>query len=79
MPMAAVLANGKNLMRIVVPKSLLLTTAQLLHGRLGGLLGRKICHLVSSVSTSICSVFFLGESRARSLEAASNTGILKYS
>ncbi|KAG0648167.1 hypothetical protein D0Z07_5692 [Hyphodiscus hymeniophilus] len=53
MPMAsAVLANGKSLMRIVVPKALLLQTAQLLHGRLGGLLGREIRHIPFSRKTS---------------------------
>lgn len=48
---AAVLANGKNLVRVVVPKPLLLQTAQLLHGRLGGLLGREIRHVPFSRKT----------------------------
>ena len=39
-------------MRIVVPKALLLQTAQLLHGRLGGLLGREIRHIPFSRKTS---------------------------
>jgi hypothetical protein len=53
MPMAAaVLANGKSLARIIVPKPLLLQTAQLLHGRLGGLLGREIRQLPFSRKTS---------------------------
>jgi hypothetical protein len=52
MPMAAaVLANGHNLHRVVVPKSLLLQTAQLLHARLGGLLGREIRHVPFSRKT----------------------------
>ncbi len=53
MPMAAaVLADGKNLMRIVVPKALLHQTAQLLHARLGGLLGRELRHVPFSRRTS---------------------------
>ncbi len=52
MPMAAVvLADGKNLMRIVVPKALLHQTAQLLHARLGGLLGREVRHVPFSRRT----------------------------
>jgi Protein of unknown function (DUF3638) len=52
MPMAAlVLANGKQLMRVVVPKPLLLQTAQLTHFRLGGLLGRDIIHIPFSRKT----------------------------
>lgn len=51
-PMVAVLlADGKNLMRISVPKALLQQTAQLLHGRLGGLVGRDICHVPFSRRT----------------------------
>jgi len=52
MPMVAVcLANRKNLARIVVPKALLLQTAQLFQSRLGGLLGRQICHVPFSRRT----------------------------
>ncbi|KAI0880451.1 uncharacterized protein GGS22DRAFT_84023 [Annulohypoxylon maeteangense] len=52
-PMAAVLlADGKNLVRVSVPKALLKTTAQLLHGRLGGLVGREISHVPFSRRTS---------------------------
>lgn len=51
-PMVAVLlADSKNLMRISVPKALLQQTAQLLHGRLGGLVGRDICHVPFSRKT----------------------------
>lgn len=51
-PMVAVLlADSKNLMRISVPKALLQQTAQLLHGRLGGLVGRNICHVPFSRRT----------------------------
>ncbi|MCJ1350906.1 MAG: hypothetical protein MMC33_000887 [Icmadophila ericetorum] len=46
MPMiAAVLADTKMLLRVVVPKPLLIQTAQLLHARLGGLLGREVRHI----------------------------------
>lgn len=48
---AAVLADGKNLLRVVVPKPLLLQTAQLLHARLGGLLGREVRHVPFSRKT----------------------------
>jgi len=48
---AAVLANGKNLMRVIVPKPLLQQTAQLLHGRLGGLIGRELRHIPFSRKT----------------------------
>jgi hypothetical protein len=52
MPMAAaVLANKQNLHRVVVPKPLLLQTAQLLQSRLGGLLGREIRHVPFSRKT----------------------------
>ncbi|KAG9230020.1 hypothetical protein BJ875DRAFT_521350 [Amylocarpus encephaloides] len=53
MPMAAaVLANGDNLVRVIIPKSLLVQTAQLLHSRLGGLLGREFRHVPFSRKTS---------------------------
>jgi Protein of unknown function (DUF3638)/Protein of unknown function (DUF3645) len=52
MPMAAaVLADTKKLLRVVVPKSLLLQTAQLLQARLGGLLGRKVSYIPFSRKT----------------------------
>ncbi|KAI1371939.1 hypothetical protein F4677DRAFT_449941 [Hypoxylon crocopeplum] len=51
-PMVAVLlADGKNLVRVSVPKPLLQQTAQLLHGRLGGLVGREISHVPFSRRT----------------------------
>ncbi|KAI1385347.1 uncharacterized protein F4822DRAFT_445312 [Hypoxylon trugodes] len=51
-PMAAVvLADNKNLVRVSVPKALLQQTAQLLHGRLGGLVGREISHIPFSRRT----------------------------
>lgn len=48
----AILANSKNLMRVIVPKSLLLQTAQLMQARLGGLLGRMVRHVPFSRKTS---------------------------
>ena len=49
---ASVLADGINVMRVVVPKPLLLQTAQLLQARLGGLLGRELRHIPFSRKTS---------------------------
>lgn len=52
MPMvAAVLADGKMLARLLVPKALLSQTAQILQSRLGGLLGREITHIPFSRRT----------------------------
>ena len=39
------LADKKSLVRVAVPRALLQQTAQLLQGRLGGLLGRKVKHI----------------------------------
>jgi hypothetical protein len=51
-PMVALkLADSRMLMRVIVPKPLLLQTAQLLQARLGGLLGRKLLHLPFSRKT----------------------------
>ena len=52
---AAMLANGSSLLRVVVPKPLLLQTAQLLHARLGGLLGRELRHIPFSRKTPTTS------------------------
>ena len=53
-PMAAAeLANGKNLVRVIVPKALLQQTAQLLHARLGGLLNRELRHIPFSRRTAV--------------------------
>ncbi|RFU32830.1 hypothetical protein B7463_g3489, partial [Scytalidium lignicola] len=52
MPMAtAVLADKKQLSRLIVPKPLLLQTAQTLQSRLGGLIGREIRHIPFSRRT----------------------------
>lgn len=48
---AASLADTKRLVRVVVPKALLLQTAQLMQGRLGGLLGREVRHVPFSRKT----------------------------
>ncbi|KAL3476926.1 hypothetical protein BJX99DRAFT_258041 [Aspergillus californicus] len=52
MPMvAAVLANGEMLNRLLVPKALLSQAAQVLQSRLGGLLGRTVIHVPFSRRT----------------------------
>jgi len=48
----AQLANGKALVRVVVPRPLLLQTAQLLQSRLGGLIGRTLKHVPFSRKSS---------------------------
>lgn len=42
---AAILADSQNLVRLIVPQSLLLQTSQLLQARAGGLLGREVRHI----------------------------------
>lgn len=52
MPMAAVvLADGASLVRLIGSRALLVQTAQLMHLRLGGLLGREIVHVPFSRKT----------------------------
>ncbi|KAH9903539.1 hypothetical protein F4778DRAFT_790586 [Xylariomycetidae sp. FL2044] len=52
LPMAAaLLANQQQLTRIIVPKALLLPTAQLMQARLGGMIGREILHIPFSRQT----------------------------
>jgi Protein of unknown function (DUF3638)/Protein of unknown function (DUF3645) len=48
---AAILADGRQLVRLIVPKALLLQTAQTLQSRLGGLVGREITHIPFSRRT----------------------------
>ncbi len=48
---ACLLADGNSLVRISIPKALLSQTAQLLHTRLGGLIGREISHVPFSRRT----------------------------
>ncbi|ORY15467.1 hypothetical protein BCR34DRAFT_642957 [Clohesyomyces aquaticus] len=51
-PMAmAILGNGEQLARLIVPKPLLLPTAQMIQSRLGGLVGREIMHIPFSRRT----------------------------
>lgn len=49
---AAALADARQLLRVIVPKPLLLQMAQVLQARLGGLLGRPIKHVPFSRRTS---------------------------
>ncbi len=49
---AAMLADKKQLFRVIVPKPLLLQMAQLLQARLGGLLGRAVKHVPFSRRSS---------------------------
>lgn len=42
---AAVLADRKSLVRVIVPKALLQQTAELLQARLGGMLNRPLRHV----------------------------------
>ena len=48
---AAALTDTVNLTRIIVPKALLLQTAQLMQARLGGLLARRVVHVPFSRKT----------------------------
>jgi len=48
---ATVLANSRNLFRILVPRSLLLQSAQVLQSKLGDLVGRSVIHLPFSRKT----------------------------
>ncbi|KAI1383848.1 uncharacterized protein F4822DRAFT_438664 [Hypoxylon trugodes] len=51
-PMAiCVLADGQDLVRLVVPKALLMQTAQMTQSRLGGLVGREVFHVPFSRKT----------------------------
>ncbi|KAF1847270.1 uncharacterized protein K460DRAFT_332087 [Cucurbitaria berberidis CBS 394.84] len=53
-PMAmAILGDGNQLSRLLVPKPLLLPTAQMIQSRLGGLVGREIQHLPFSRRTKL--------------------------
>ncbi|KAH6355539.1 hypothetical protein HBI34_227520 [Parastagonospora nodorum] len=52
-PMAmAVIGDGNQLSRLIVPKPLLLPTAQMIQSRLGGLVGREIRHIPFSRRTN---------------------------
>jgi hypothetical protein len=47
----AILGNGEQLPRLIVPKPLLLPTAQMIQSRLGGLVGREVRHIPFSRRT----------------------------
>lgn len=49
---AAVLANGRDLLRVVVPKALIMQTAQTIQSRLGDLVGREVVHIPYSRRTT---------------------------
>lgn len=49
---AAMLANGTGVSRLIVPRTLVMQTANMIHARLGGLVGRGICHIPFSRQTS---------------------------
>jgi hypothetical protein len=51
----AVIGDGKQLSRLIVPKPLLLPTAQMIQSRLGGLVGREIRHIPFSRRTNVNS------------------------
>ncbi|KAI0444448.1 hypothetical protein F4803DRAFT_249140 [Xylaria telfairii] len=48
----AVLADGQNLSRVIVPKALIMQTAQTMQSRLGGLVGREVIHIPYTRRTS---------------------------
>ncbi|RAQ59819.1 hypothetical protein COH20_002093 [Aspergillus flavus] len=76
MPMVAcVLANRHNLARLVVPKALLLQTAQIIQSRLGGLVGREICHIPFS-RKSPTEVASVQEYKALHMESLDQCGIV---
>lgn len=50
---ALVLANRQNLFRIVVPRALLLQSAQIMQAKLGGLLNREVMHIPFTRGTQI--------------------------
>ncbi|KAI9374594.1 hypothetical protein BJX61DRAFT_540599 [Aspergillus egyptiacus] len=76
MPMiAAVLANGEILNRLLVPKPLLTQAAQLLQSRLGGLIGREIVHIPFSRRTQT-TVSLIGEYRELHESTLRNSGII---
>ncbi|KAK6539145.1 hypothetical protein TWF694_009389 [Orbilia ellipsospora] len=53
MPMAAaVLADSKRLLRVLVPRALILQTVQMIQARLGGLVGREVRHVPFSRRTA---------------------------
>lgn len=47
----AVLADSTQITRLIVPKALLAATGQTLQSRIGGLVGRRVCHILFSRRT----------------------------
>lgn len=47
----AMLADGSQITRLIVPKALLTATGQTLQSRIGGLVGRRVCHIPFSRRT----------------------------
>ncbi|KAF3904517.1 hypothetical protein AA313_de0210125 [Arthrobotrys entomopaga] len=73
MPMAAaVLADSKRLLRVLVPRALLLQTVQMIQARLGGLVGREVRHIPFSrrTSTSTDTIKTFHEIHAKILKSA---------
>lgn len=74
MPMVAtVLADTRKLLRVVVPKALLLQTAQVLQARLGGLVGRELWRIQFSrktpTSSDVIKTFYTIHRRVRATSA----------
>lgn len=77
MPMiAALLADGNSLTRLLVPKALLSQAAQILQSRLGGLLGREIIHVPFSRRTPTGGSYLLDEFRQLHHEMLQKSGVL---
>ncbi|OGM50946.1 hypothetical protein ABOM_000731 [Aspergillus bombycis] len=76
MPMvAAALADGDILARLLVPKALTTQTAQILQARLGGLVGRSLVYIPFSRRTPITSSV-IGEYRALQENMLGESGIV---
>ncbi|OCL12896.1 hypothetical protein AOQ84DRAFT_417852 [Glonium stellatum] len=69
---AAVLSDSVTLARVIVPKALLLQTAQLLQSRLGGLIGREVRHIPFSrrTPTTLSSLKSYEDIHSQVLESA---------
>jgi hypothetical protein len=51
LPMVALILSNKNLFRVVIPRPLLLQSAQIMQAKLGGLLNREVIHIPFSRKT----------------------------
>ncbi|KAE8377081.1 hypothetical protein BDV26DRAFT_293508 [Aspergillus bertholletiae] len=72
---ASLLANGKMITRLLVPKALLSQTAQILQSRLGSLLNREITHIPFSRRTPTAA-YLIGEYRKLHEDMLSRSGII---